>query len=87
MDNQKIRRKILEFLYDSAKNSSNKVPKGILKQELGIEYGELDFNIDYLKDEGYIDVEEGMRGYYAVVIKSKGINLVENPNEFNNLGS
>ncbi|KAF5081056.1 MULTISPECIES: hypothetical protein [Methanobacterium] len=49
MDNQKIRRKILEFLYNRARETYRKIPQGILKQELGIEYNELNFNIDYLE--------------------------------------
>ncbi|MDO5836099.1 MAG: hypothetical protein Q4P17_06285 [Methanobacterium sp.] len=85
MDNQEIRRKIIELLYDNASKGSERVTKGILKKELGIGYNELNFNINYLEKERYISVERFMGGHYVVEIRSRGINLVENPKKFDSL--
>lgn len=58
--------------------SSGTIPKGDLKNKLGIEYTKLDPNVDYLKSKGFIDVNSGMGGYYAAKITAKGMDKIEN---------
>lgn len=81
MDNNEIRRKILEVLYDQEMNNPKIIPKGILKKKSGIEYNKLDPNINYLEDKGYIQVTRAMGGYYATKITAKGIDYIENNEE------
>jgi len=85
MDNQEIRRKILELLYEHALENSTEMSDDLLNQELDIEFNKLNFNIDYLEKEGYISVQRFLGEDYLVEIESKGINLVETPEKFDSL--
>ena len=83
MNNNQIRRKIIEELYKSnEKKPGLTTPHGRLRNEIGIEDNELDRNINYLKDKGYIHLTTAM-DYYAAKITDKGIDLIEDNNEFN----
>ena len=83
MNNNQIRRKIIEELYKSNEEKPGvTTPHGILRNKLGIEDNELDRNINYLKEKGYIELITAMN-YYAAKITHKGIDLLEDDNEFN----
>lgn len=86
MNKKEIRRNILEILYEiEEKHPGNYFPGGKLEQKLGLNKNQTTFHINYLEDEGYILTTRGMRGYYAAKISNKGINLVENDEEFTKL--
>jgi hypothetical protein len=78
MDNQEIRRILLELLYN---HGMSEMSIGILEENLGIGYGELDPNINYLEDKGYIKGYNSLEGYYAAKITAKGIDYIENKKE------
>lgn len=86
MNNNEIRRKIIEELYNIyEKNHLRNMPKGKLKDKIGVEYNELNRNVNYLKDKGYVTLIMGMGDYYAAKITADGIDLIESPEEFNTL--
>jgi hypothetical protein len=85
LDNNQIRRKLLEILYKyAADNPGEEMPDGLLKEELDITKKELKFNVDYLYEEGYVNITTFIGGDFDVKINSNGINLVEDNSRFNN---
>ncbi len=86
MDNNQIRRKILKSLYEVERNTPGMdIYSPEIKQKLGIDDTKLNFNINYLENEGYIDVSRYADGEFDAKIKSSGINLVEDNLRFNKL--
>jgi hypothetical protein len=85
MNNNGIRRRIIEELYNSNEEKPGLMtPHGRLIDEIGIENNELDRNINYLHEKRFIDLLRAGK-YYAAKITPKGIDLIENPEEFNTL--
>ncbi len=85
MDNKEIRRKILEALYKhEEQNPGRFLPSGNLKKLVDIEEKKLESNVYYLKRGRYIEIREFLQGYHAK-IANRGIDLVENNEEFNRI--
>ena len=90
MDNKKIRKKILEILYESAEIS----PDGYLhrfpiEEELGISGSKLDFNMKYLHEKGYVKFNKPISNFYFIgaQITLEGIELVEDNDRFKSIFS
>ncbi|MGP8023864.1 MAG: hypothetical protein ACLQG5_06225 [Methanobacterium sp.] len=88
LDDNQIRRKILEILYDyEIENPRDDVESIELNKKLGVGVldKEVEFNINYLENKGFVDVTGRHFEGFEVKITHKGIDLVENNEEFNNL--
>jgi hypothetical protein len=89
LNNDEIRGKILDILYKQNQEHpgglSNLLPRDFLKEKLGIEDNELNRNVLYLKDQGFLDIpiDAGHVTFLTASITSKGIDLVEHPERFN----
>lgn len=88
MNNNEIRRKILEILYN---NKLNNLEKGFYNTKLYEEFSNIDenifnFNLDYLKKKYLIRSTKvlGQR-YYIVRITADGIDVVEDDEKLNRL--
>ena len=58
MDNNEIRRKILEVLYEFEQDDSGrKVNRGHIKEKLDMDYKQIKSNIRWLEGEGYVKVD------------------------------
>lgn len=87
MDNQEIRRKILEYIYDKNEQQPQYMAqRDEVKQFLNINDAKLDNNVLYLESKGYLKVGKNIGSFFVYAqITSEGIDLVENPNQFNTL--
>jgi len=85
MNENRIRRGILEILYDyEEEHSGDQMGGHDLTEKLGdIEPNELIFNMNYLENKGYMDIEEYLEGEFIANITHQGIDLIENNEEFN----
>lgn len=86
MTNAAIRRKILELLYESsAEHPYNRVTPKELREAMGIGLRELHFNMVYLEEKGYVELQQPLEGTIFVTarITAKGIDIVENEYEIN----
>lgn len=85
MTPNEIRREILSTIYNSDDRKFFKMEE---LEELREKVGDKDLHneIDYLDDKGYIKTKKTITdGYFSVSITSLGIDLVENPKNFNKL--
>ena len=86
MNNIEIRRKILEMVYERFKEHPYYMvtPKEF-KDTLSIDSKELNYNIVYLEEKGYLELQKSLDGdiFVAARITTKGIDLIEDENEFN----
>lgn len=86
MDNKKIRKKILEILYENAEISPDGyLHRFLIEEELGISGGKLDFNMKYLLEKGYVKFTKPVSNFYfhGAQITLEGIELVEDSKRFN----
>jgi Mn-dependent DtxR family transcriptional regulator len=80
MTNQEIRFKILKLLYGKEKKSPRRgLGDSDLMEELGISKEELNFNINYLEEKGWVRLDKTFGGFTAN-ITAEGIDLVEDEN-------
>lgn len=86
MDNQEIRRKILEYLYQKDEDRpQNLISRDELIKFLGVEGKKIDSNVLYLEEKGYVRLEKYLGSLFGDArITSYGKDLVENPEHFNN---
>ncbi len=80
MSNIQIRRKILETLYERFKEHPyNRVAAKEFKEILSVNLKELHFNIIYLEEKGYVELQKPLEGslFVGARITPKGIDLVE----------
>jgi tyrosyl-tRNA synthetase len=85
MDNKEIRRKILEYIHEKNQESPQcMVNREEFKESLGVNDVELDRNILYLEEKGYLKLLKTLSERFRTAqITSFGTDLVENPEEFN----
>jgi hypothetical protein len=86
LDNKEIRRKILEFIYQKNEEKPGyRVKREELQQYLDIPDNKLINNILYLEEKCYLKLQKSIGSQFVdAQINSYGIDLVENPDEFNN---
>ncbi|MCX7994478.1 MAG: hypothetical protein N3A65_01730 [candidate division WOR-3 bacterium] len=85
MTNIEIRRKILEMVYEKFKEHPYyRITPKEFKEALNIDLKTLNFNIVYLEEKGYIELEKPLEGslFVGARITSKGIDLVEDEYQF-----
>ena len=92
MDHNEIRRKILGALYDKFKKEPRKpyLSKVDIALEKGLSVEDINWNIQYLCDKGYVGqpiIHMPMRSIEsgAYKITHDGIDLIEDPSEFNQM--
>lgn len=87
MNNNGIRRKILEILYEAAKeHGGNFVERDYLKNQLKLDDDEIDFEVRYLHEKAYLDISPVSDVYFlAAKITSHGMDLVEDNATFNSV--
>ncbi|MDH4210202.1 MAG: transcriptional regulator [candidate division WOR-3 bacterium] len=86
MNNNEIRRKILQILYESfTEHPYNRVTPKEFKDTLNISLKELHFNIIYLEEKGYVELSKPLEGsvFVGARITPRGVDLVEDECEFN----
>jgi len=86
MTDIKIRRKILEMVYERFKEHPYyRVTPKEFKNTLHIGLKELRYNIIYLEEKGYIELQKPLEGsiFVGARITPKGIDLIEDEYQFN----
>ena len=88
MNNNRIRREILELLYKQKRRCNGGVREEFLIKNLDekIDINDLRFHVDYLDKKGYIIIKPVYDGFITIekfTITSKGIDLVENLDALN----
>jgi len=88
LDDIQIRRQMLQLLYDAHRRTTQRViEEDELAKKLDLSANLASSNLLYLSESGLVQVQPtsagGSRIYHYVRITSKGINLVDDPNEFN----
>jgi len=88
MDDVRIRRLILRELYDKRRHEpSAAIERSELAQHLGLTPQDARFHLGYLAEKGLVEISTttvGQRVFALVHITAAGIDLTEDPNEFNN---
>jgi uncharacterized LabA/DUF88 family protein len=85
MTNIEIRRKIMEMVYEKFKEHPYyRITPKEFKEALNIDLKTLNFNIVYLEEKGYIELQKPLEGslFVGARITSKGIDLVEDKYQF-----
>lgn len=85
MTNIEIRRKILEMLYAQyMEHPYYRITPKEFKEALNIDLKTLNFNIVYLEEKGYIELQKPLEGslFVGARITSKGVDLVEDEYQF-----
>lgn len=85
MTNIEIRRKILEMLYERFKEHPyHRITPKEFKEALNIGLKELNYNIIYLEEKGYVELQKPLEGniFVGARITTNGIDLVEDEYQF-----
>jgi DNA-binding Lrp family transcriptional regulator len=85
MDKIKVRRRILEILYEQfVEHPYNRTTPKEFKEQLGISLRDLNYNMIYLEDKGLVELQKPLEGslFVGARITYRGIDLVENEYEF-----
>ncbi len=85
MTNIEIRRKILIMAYEKFKEHPYyRITPKEFKEALNIDLKTLNFNIVYLEEKGYIELQKPLEGslFVGARITSKGVDLVEDDYQF-----
>ncbi|MEO0095072.1 MAG: hypothetical protein ABIL46_01805 [candidate division WOR-3 bacterium] len=85
MTNIEIRRKILEMAYEKFKEHPYyRITPREFKEALNIDLKTLNFNIVYLEEKGYIELQKPLEGslFVGARITSKGVDLIEDEYQF-----
>lgn len=85
MDKIKVRRRILEILYEQfVEHPYNRTTPKEFKERLGISLRDLNYNIIYLEDKCLIELQKPLEGsiFVGARITHRGIDLVEDEYEF-----
>lgn len=80
MTNPEIRRKILEMAYAQfQENPYYRITPGEFKEKLNVHIKELHFNIVYLEEKGFLELQKPVEGslFVSARITARGIDLVE----------
>ncbi len=78
MDEVEIRRRILKNIYDLNKITQDyPVDSRDLIEKLDVTSEELFFNVKYLEEDGYVDIEKFLGDEFKAKITPKGIKKVE----------
>ena len=86
MTNAEIRRRMLEILYKCyTDHPYNRITPKEFKEILNIGLKELQFNIIYLEEKGYVELSKPLEGsvFVGARITTRGVDLVEDEYEFN----
>ncbi len=82
-ENNEIRRKILEILYEADKTSSRLVEMDYLKEKLNLDDSELDFHVKYLDQKSYLETSRVSHAYFLTAkITARGVDLIEDTAAF-----
>ncbi|MCK4756663.1 hypothetical protein KAS56_06995, partial [candidate division WOR-3 bacterium] len=85
MTDIEIRRKILKMAYERFKEHPyHRITPKELENALNIGFKELNYNIIYLEEKGFIELQKPLEGNIFVGVRttSKGIDLVEDECQF-----
>jgi len=85
MTNIEIRRKILKMAYEKfMEHPYYRITPKEFKEALNIDLKTLNFNIVYLEEKGYIELQKPLEGslFVGARITSKGVDLVEDDYQF-----
>ena len=85
MTNHGLRRKILQMLYTCfTEHPYHRITPEEFTESLGITQKMLDFNIIYLEEKGYIELQKPLEGsiFVGARITPKGIDVVEDKKKF-----
>ncbi len=88
MTNQELRRKILQMLYTRfTEHPYHRITPKEFTENLGVTQRTLDFNIIYLEEKGYVELQKPLEGsiFVGARITPKGIDLVEDKDQLNSL--
>ena len=80
MTNPEIRRQILEFAYKHyQENPYYRIIANEFKEQLNVNIKELHFNIVYLEEKGYLELQKPIEGslFISARITARGIDMVE----------
>lgn len=82
-DIEKIRRQILEILYDHEKKDPlGYLDRKILKEKSNLEDNQLDFHVLYLEEKNYVELLKGLGSRFEMArITSYGTDIIEEPSE------
>jgi DNA-binding MarR family transcriptional regulator len=86
MTNSEIRRKIIELLYERFKEHPyHRITPKEFREVLHIDLKTLYYNIIYLEEKGYIELQKPLEGslFVGARITTKGIDLIEDEYQFN----
>src|SRR2546428_13770556 len=94
MRDQMLRRAILQLLYERAQEAPQSLIVGIQAREIVLQLGmtnkEFAFNALYLDGKGLITNDRASNGgelqFNAIMITPAGIDVIENPTDFDRLG-
>jgi DNA-binding MarR family transcriptional regulator len=88
MDEVRARRLILQALYKERKREpQGAIERSQLAQRLALTPQDAQFNVGYLAEKGLVRISKptvDRRKFFFVHITAEGIDLIEDPNEFNN---
>ena len=88
MTNHELRRKILQMLYTCfTEHPYHRITPNEFTEDLGVTQRVLDFNIVYLEEKGYVELQKPLEGsiFVGARITPKGIDLVEDKKRFSEL--
>jgi DNA-binding MarR family transcriptional regulator len=88
MTNHELRRKILQMLYACfTEHPYHRLTPQEFIENLNVTHKVLDFNIIYLEEKGYVELQKPLEGsiFVGARITPKGIDLVENKRKFSEL--
>lgn len=86
MTNHELRRKILQMLYICfTEHPYHRITPKEFTENLAITQKILDFNIIYLEEKGYVELQKPLEGsiFVGARITPKGIDLVEDKKRLN----
>ena len=88
MTNIEVRRKILEMTYERFKEHPYyRITPKEFKETLNIDIRELHYNIIYLEEKGYLELQKPLEGslFVGARITTRGMDLVEDEYQFDTL--
>ena len=86
MTNIELRKKILELLYERfQEHPYNRITPKELVEITGVDLKTLHFNVVYLEEKGYLELQKPVDGtvFVSARITAEGIDLVEDVEHFN----
>jgi len=88
MTNIELRRKILKMVYERyTEHPYYRITPNEFRKELGVDLRTLNFNIIYLEEKGFLELQKPLEGniFVGARITPKGIDLVEDEFQFDTM--